>query len=203
MSGCLRHLPAAIDRTGDEGRAAGRLTRRRLCPTPIGRCSLRPRPLPTVPTSRLTCSLACPRPMRPWPTCWPKLRRPRCRNSIAAVAARRRGRAGDGELGDSGSFSDNRGVYTSRPQCRVLAPRRAHSLRREGPHPALPTAEWVAGDLSASRLGERQFDIVVAAYSLTELPDARIVEAALGLWGRCAGALVSSSSPAAPATTSG
>jgi ribosomal protein RSM22 (predicted rRNA methylase) len=56
--------------------------------------------------------------------------------------------------------------------------------------PALQNAEWVAGDLSASRLGERQFDIVVAAYSLTELPDARIVEAALGLWARCAGTLV-------------
>jgi len=55
---------------------------------------------------------------------------------------------------------------------------------------ALQNAEWVAGDLSARRLGERQFDFVIAAYSLTELQDAQIVDVALGLWTRCTGVLV-------------
>lgn len=55
---------------------------------------------------------------------------------------------------------------------------------------ALQNAEWIAGNISAPRLGDRRFDLVVAGYSLTELPDTQIVETALGLWGRCDGVFV-------------
>jgi len=62
-------------------------------------------------------------------------------------------------------------------------------LAAAGP-PALQTAEWLAGELSKPQLGERQFDLAIAGYSLTELPDAQLVEAARGLWTRCTGVLV-------------
>jgi len=55
---------------------------------------------------------------------------------------------------------------------------------------ALRDAEWVAGNLATPKLGAGQFDFVIAGYSLTELPDTQIIEAALGLWARCAGVLV-------------
>jgi ribosomal protein RSM22 (predicted rRNA methylase) len=56
--------------------------------------------------------------------------------------------------------------------------------------PALARAQRVGGSLTATPLGGRRFDLVVTSYAMTELPDAGVVEAALGLWGECDGALV-------------
>jgi ribosomal protein RSM22 (predicted rRNA methylase) len=56
--------------------------------------------------------------------------------------------------------------------------------------PLLAEAEQVRGPLTAPPLEGRRFDLVVAGYALTELPDAAIVDAALGLWSRCEGLLL-------------
>lgn len=66
----------------------------------------------------------------------------------------------------------------------------AGRLAAQGPWPALATSDRIGGSLVAPPLGERRFDLVVTSYALTELPDADIVSAAVGLWDRCDGALV-------------
>jgi ribosomal protein RSM22 (predicted rRNA methylase) len=63
----------------------------------------------------------------------------------------------------------------------------AGELAAHSPAAALGQAERLAGSVAAPPLGDRRFDLVVASYALTELPDQRIVAAALALWERCAG----------------
>ena len=66
----------------------------------------------------------------------------------------------------------------------------ARSLAAHSGSTALVNAERIRGSLVAPALDGRHFDLVVTSYALTELPDASIVEAALGLWERCDGALI-------------
>lgn len=66
----------------------------------------------------------------------------------------------------------------------------ARSLAAQSSSMALVNAEWIRGSLVAPALGGRHFDLVVTSYALTEVPDATIVEAALGLWERCDGTLI-------------
>ena len=66
----------------------------------------------------------------------------------------------------------------------------AGQLAARGAWSALATSERIGGSLTAPPLGTRRFDLVVTSYALTELPDAEIVGAAVGLWERCDGALV-------------
>lgn len=61
-------------------------------------------------------------------------------------------------------------------------------LARELAKDELP-AEIVRGELLRPALGERQFDLVVASYSLTELPDSEVAKAALELWRHCGGVM--------------
>jgi ribosomal protein RSM22 (predicted rRNA methylase) len=56
--------------------------------------------------------------------------------------------------------------------------------------PRLAQAERVTGSLVVPPLGQRRFDLVVAGYALTELPDSAVVDAALGLWHHCDGLLL-------------
>jgi ribosomal protein RSM22 (predicted rRNA methylase) len=51
-------------------------------------------------------------------------------------------------------------------------------------------ATLVAGELGRLAPENGPFDLVVAAYALTELPDAALAETALSLWQACSGALV-------------
>jgi ribosomal protein RSM22 (predicted rRNA methylase) len=66
----------------------------------------------------------------------------------------------------------------------------AAQLGRRATHPALAGARALAGSLAAPPLGDSRFDMVTAAYALTELGDAEIVPAALALWVRCDGVFV-------------
>lgn len=50
-------------------------------------------------------------------------------------------------------------------------------------------AEVVRGELTRTGLGDRRFDLVVASYALTELPDSQIEAAARSLWAHCGGLL--------------
>lgn len=61
-------------------------------------------------------------------------------------------------------------------------------LARELAEGELP-AEVLRGELLRPGLGERKFDLVVASYSLTELPDSEVSKAAQGLWRHCAGVM--------------
>jgi ribosomal protein RSM22 (predicted rRNA methylase) len=66
----------------------------------------------------------------------------------------------------------------------------AGRLVAASPVPALAGAECLAGAIGDGTLGQRRFDLVVAGYCLTELPDERIRAAALALWAACGGAFV-------------
>lgn len=57
-------------------------------------------------------------------------------------------------------------------------------------HPALAGARALVGSLAAPPLGDGRFDLVTAAYAVTELGDSEVVPAALGLWARCSGLFV-------------
>lgn len=63
----------------------------------------------------------------------------------------------------------------------------ARGLAGAGPAP-LAAATFVAGEINRPPVGP--FDVVVAGYSLTELPDGLMSSVALALWERCAGLLV-------------
>jgi len=59
-------------------------------------------------------------------------------------------------------------------------------LARELAEGELP-AQVLHGEIARPGLEESRFDLVVASYSLTELPDGEVAKAALGLWERCTG----------------
>ena len=66
----------------------------------------------------------------------------------------------------------------------------AAQLGANAAHPALAAGRSLAGSLTMPPLGEARFDLVTAAYALTELGDAEIVPAALALWAHCDGLFV-------------
>jgi ribosomal protein RSM22 (predicted rRNA methylase) len=66
----------------------------------------------------------------------------------------------------------------------------AARLLAASPRSSLAGAERFAGAIGDRALLTRRFDLVVAGYCLTELPDERIRAAALALWAACGGAFV-------------
>ncbi|HTJ58818.1 MAG TPA: small ribosomal subunit Rsm22 family protein [Devosiaceae bacterium] len=66
----------------------------------------------------------------------------------------------------------------------------AGELAAASPNEALARAERIGGSLVAPPVGQRRFDLVVAAYALAEISDTQLPSAATELWERCAGVFV-------------
>lgn len=62
-------------------------------------------------------------------------------------------------------------------------------LARSGP-PALANAERIVADFAEPLPGGRTFDLVIAAYALTEIEEARVLAVARRLWAQCSGVLL-------------